>query len=78
MLTIKRLGQAGHADEQGVDAAEDRHQQLIEHVFLPDDDLADLGPHLLVGRAKFFQHLHVGSRHGWGRSRGTHGSFLED
>ena len=53
--------------------AEDRHQQLVEHFFLADDDLADLGPHLFVGGAKLFEHLLIVGESASGRC-GRHGS----
>ena len=59
----ERLGQPGHADEQGVAAAEDGHQQLIEHLLLADDDLADLLAEPAVGVAELFDRLDIGSRH---------------
>src|SRR5262245_4211884 len=46
---------------------EDRHQQLIDHLLLADDHLADLLAESLVGVAEFFDHLHVVSGNG-----GTH------
>ena len=46
-----------HADEQGVAATEDRHEQLIEHDVLADDDLAQLGTHLPVGMPQVIEHL---------------------
>ncbi len=55
----ERLGQARHAHEQGVAAAEDRHQQLVEHLLLADDDLADFLLELLVRGAELFDHLNV-------------------
>ena len=69
----ERLGQPGHAHEQGVAAAEDRHEQLVEHLLLADDDLADLLPQLLVGGAELLDHRDVvldggGLRHGVARS----------
>ena len=36
------LGHAGHADQQGVAAANHRHEDFLDHVELPDNDLADL------------------------------------
>ena len=37
------LGQAGHAGDQAMAAGEHRHQDLIDHLVLADDHLADLG-----------------------------------
>ena len=55
----ERLGQAGHADQQAVAAAEDRHQQLVEDLILADDDLAYLGTQFLVRGAQVLHGLHV-------------------
>ncbi len=41
-LDQQRLGQARHAGDQAVPAREERHQDLIDHLVLPDDDLAQL------------------------------------
>jgi hypothetical protein len=45
----ERLGEAGHADEQAVAAREQRGQQVIDHLALPDHPLLDLADDLLVG-----------------------------
>ena len=50
-------------------AAEDRHQQLIEDLFLPDDDLADFLAQLLVGVAQLLKHLGVSASAMWENSR---------
>ena len=42
----QRLGQARHALEQRVAAADDRQQQQIDHLGLPDDDLGELAARL--------------------------------
>ena len=39
-LDQQRLGQPGHAGDQAMAAAEQRHQHFIDDVVLPDDDLA--------------------------------------
>jgi hypothetical protein len=38
----QRLGQPGHPDEQDVPAGEQACEELLDHVLLADDDLADL------------------------------------
>ena len=43
-LDHQGLGQAGHADEQGVAAGEDRGQDALDHVVLADDPLGHLAP----------------------------------
>ena len=54
----ERLGQAGHALEQDVAAAEQADEDPLDHLALADDDLADLGGEqldegaLLAGRAR--------------------------
>ena len=45
-LTMQRLGQAGHADEQAVAAGEDGRQDLLDDLALADDDAAQLLEHL--------------------------------
>ena len=42
----QRLGEAGNALEQRVTAADDREQQQIDHLGLPDDDLGELAARL--------------------------------
>ena len=73
VLTISVFARPGTPIEQGVAAAEDRHQQLVEHLVLPDDDLADFLPQLLVGGAELLDHrnvvLHSRAR-SWGRDSG--------
>ena len=44
----QRLGQARHADQQHVAAAEDGDQHLFDHLLLADDDARDLGHHFLI------------------------------
>src|SRR5262249_3267103 len=66
----QRFRQPRHADQQGMAAAEDRHEQFVEHFFLADDDLPYFTAHLLVGGAQGFEHLDVGA----GR---IHATFLE-
>ena len=46
----QRLGQSGCADDQAVAADEQRHQDLLDHLVLPDDDLSQLGKDLLPAR----------------------------
>ena len=41
-LDQQRLGQTRHAGDQAVPAGEERHQHLVDHLVLPDDDLAQL------------------------------------
>ena len=42
----QRLGEARHAFEQRVPAADERQQQQVDHLGLPDDDLGELAPRL--------------------------------
>ena len=69
VLTMSVLASPGTPIEQGVAAAEDGHQQLIEDLLLADDDLADLAAQPLVGVAQLFEHLGV-SRFGHGGDSG--------
>ena len=39
-LDQQRLGQAGHAGDQAMAAAEQRHQHFVDDLVLSDDDLA--------------------------------------
>ena len=43
VLISSVLARPGHAGDQAVAAGEQRHQHLIDHLVLADDDLADLG-----------------------------------
>ena len=47
------LGQAGHAFQQAMPAAEQGNQQLFDHVLLADDHLGQLTRDLLAGHAQF-------------------------
>ena len=47
-LDQQRLGQPGHAGDQAVAAREQRDEDLVDHLVLPDDDLAELGEDLLA------------------------------
>ena len=44
----QRLGQPRHADQDAVAADEEREQHLLEHVVLPDDQLAQLAEHAVA------------------------------
>ena len=50
----QRLGQARHAFQQAVAAAEQRDQQFLDHLGLADDDLGQLVDDLLPGGAESF------------------------
>ncbi len=60
----QRLGQARHADEQAMAAAEEGHEQFLDHFLLADDDAADLLGHLLIGGGKITNGLGFGGRNG--------------
>ena len=47
-LDQQRLGQARHAGDQAVAAGEQRDQDLLDDLVLPDDDLAQLGENPLA------------------------------
>ena len=49
VATVKRLGQARHADRQAVAAGEEADQHLLDHLLLADDHLVDLAPEQLAG-----------------------------
>ena len=62
----QRLGKPRHADHHRVPPAEDGCEQLLDHVVLPDDHLADLLPEIVVRLA------HLGQRRlGIGKLLGT-------
>ena len=48
----QRLGQAGHAHQQGVATAEDGDEHLLDHLVLANDHLGELAAHALVGLAQ--------------------------
>ena len=60
-LDQQRLGQPGHADQQHVALAEHGGQHLLDDFLLPDDDLAQLVGHHLVGAGKLLDGLQVGA-----------------
>ena len=55
------LGETGHADEQRMAARQDRHQRLLDHLVLAEDDRADrrLGRAHMRGRRFGRAHDHV-------------------
>ncbi len=55
----QRLGQSGHADQEAVAAGEDGDEQLLEHLFLADDDLGHLRAKAIVGVAEFLDRLDI-------------------
>ena len=58
-LDHQRLGQAGHADQQGVAAGEDRGEDAVHDVLLADDALGDLGAEPADGTHQALQLLDV-------------------
>ena len=67
----QRLGDAGHALEQHVAAAQQRDDQAADGGVLPDDRLGDLGAHGAEGGAQLLGRL--GARGGGCASRPTEG-----
>ncbi len=53
----QRLRGAGKAGDQAMAADEQRDENLVEHFFLPDDHLADLGEDAVAHRLKAFDAL---------------------
>ena len=53
------LGQAGHTDQQAVAAREYRDEQLLDDVFLADDDLVELGPDLVEALLELLDRFEV-------------------
>ena len=49
-MNQQRLRQAGRADDQAVAADEQRHEDLVHHLVLPDDDLLQLADDRLPAR----------------------------
>src|SRR5262249_47975778 len=77
VATMGVFAQAGHAHEQGVAAAEDGHEQLVEDGLLADDHLADLLAEPGVRGAEVVDGLHVGAgQFGGGLGGGGHGDGL--
>ena len=56
-LTISVLARPGHADQQDVAAGEDRRQDQLDHLALPDDDLVQLGDHDVARVSEFVEEL---------------------
>ena len=50
----QRLGQPRHADQQAVPAGEQGDQQLLDHLLLADDDLAQLVGDAAIGSLSFW------------------------
>ena len=64
-LDHERLGQAGHADQQGMAAGEDGGEDLVDHLLLADDPLGHLGAQALHGTDEALELLHVVLGDGW-------------
>ena len=73
VLTIKRLGQPGHADQQAMPAGEDGGEDLLDHVVLADDDLLQFLLHQPAVLAELLQDVAETARFG-----GAQGEFLWD
>ena len=50
VFTVSVLARPGHALEQAVAAGQQADQHALDHVALADDDLADLGEHVVEER----------------------------
>ena len=68
----QRLGQSRHTFQQTMAAAEQRDQQLLDHLLLPDDHLGQLAHDLLAGFPQFadggrvqLAALRCVARHAW-------------
>src|SRR6185503_2472658 len=55
----QRLGQSRRADDEAVAADEERVQDLVDDLFLADDDLAQLAENLLAARLHLVRELDV-------------------
>jgi hypothetical protein len=55
----KRLGQARHPFQQAMAARKDGHEQLLDHLILPDDDLGHFRAHTLGRLFDIIHFLHV-------------------
>ena len=61
----QRLREAGHTDEQDVAAGAHGNEDLVDQVFLADDDLAKFAEHAFAGIAGMIDGiLGIGSIHG--------------
>ncbi len=70
VLTIKRLGQARHADQQAVAAGEDGGEDLLDDVVLADDDLLQFFLHQPPMLAELLQNVaETAGFCGWRRQR---------
>ena len=65
-LDHQRLGEARHADEQGVAAGEDGGEDAVDDRVLTDDALGDLGPERCDGRDQALEALEIGGGRGLG------------
>ena len=71
VLTIKRLGQARHADQQAVAAGEDGGEHLLDHLVLADDDLLQFFLHQPPVLAELLQDVAQASRFHGGHAKGS-------
>ena len=69
----QRLGQAGHAFQQAVAAAEEGDQQLLDHLVLADDDLGQLREDLFAGVAQLANGGRIVSAEAWSVIAGVPG-----
>ena len=53
----QRLRQPRHADQQAMPAGEDRGEDLLDHLVLPDDDLLQLLAASAAGAGELLQHI---------------------
>ena len=56
-LHQKRLRRARHALKERVPLGQERHQDLLDDLILPDDDLAQLRAYVLDGCGDVLKHL---------------------
>jgi hypothetical protein len=53
------LGQTRHPDQKTVAVGKEGHQELVDHIVLPHDHLADLGQYLPVAVGELLQRFQV-------------------
>ena len=68
----QRLGQAGHAFEQGMAAGENGDQHLLDHFVLADDHFGQFVADAVIGLLATLHGGNVGGGGIWGGSSGGH------
>ncbi len=75
-LDHERLGEAGHADQEGVAPGQHRGEDPVHHVFLAHDALRHLGPEALHGADEALELLDVVLGNALGRGHAALGPVV--